>query len=104
MPRQRFALTHEEVALLLVATIFQCCAIRGCRIGCAAEPPQQISPNRMVQMIFRQINGIDQLERRLSAVYLRYSYGPIQCNNRAWSNGHELIVKLQNLPPICALN
>ena len=58
----------------------------------------------MAQMIFRQINGIDQLERRLSAVDLRYSYGPIQCNNRAWSSGHELIVKLQNLPPICVLN
>ena len=58
----------------------------------------------MAQMIFRQINCIDQLERMLNAVYFRYSYGPIQRNNRARSNGHQLIVELQNLPPICALN
>ena len=58
----------------------------------------------MAQMIFRQINCIDQLERRLNAVYFRYSYSAIQCNNRARSNGHELIVKVQNLSPIGVLN
>ena len=58
----------------------------------------------MAQMVFRQINCIDQLERLLNAVYLRYSYSPIQCNNRIRSDGHELIVELQNLLPVCALN
>ena len=58
----------------------------------------------MAQMILRQINGIDQLERRLNTVYFRYCYGPIQCNNRVRSNGHELIVDPQNLPPVCELN
>ena len=77
MPRERLALTQEEVALLPVTTMFYGCAIGGCRIGCATEPSQQISPNRMAQMIFRQINGVDQLERLLNAVYLRYSYSPI---------------------------
>ena len=104
MPRERLALTQEEVALLPVTTMFYGCAIGGCRIGCATEPSQQISPNRMAQMIFRQINGVDQLERLLNAVYLRYNHSPIQRNNRIRSNGHELIVELQNLPPVCALN
>lgn len=51
----------------------------------------------MSQMIFRKIDRIDRLKRMLNAVYFRYGYGTIQCNNRARSNGHELIVKLQNL-------
>ena len=58
----------------------------------------------MAQMILRQINCIDQLQRMLNAVYFRHSYSPIQCNNRVRRNGHELIVELQNLPPIRALN
>jgi hypothetical protein len=45
-------------------------------------------------MIFRKINRIDQLKRTLNAVYFSYGYGPIQCDNRARSDGHELIVKL----------
>ena len=48
----------------------------------------------MSQMIIRKINGIDKLKRTLNTVYFSYGYGTIQCDNRARSNGHELIVKL----------
>ena len=97
-------MTHKELALPPVITSIQRRAIGGRSLGCATEPSQQISPNRVSQMISRQINSIDQLQRRLNTVYLRNHYSPIQCNNRIRSNGHELIVELQYLPPICALN
>jgi len=53
-------------------------------------------------MILRKINRIDQFKRTLNTMYFRYGNGTIQCDNRARSNGHELIVKLQNLLPIGA--
>lgn len=48
----------------------------------------------MSQMILRKINRIDQLKRTLNTVYFGYGYRTIQCDHRALSDGHELIVKL----------
>jgi len=42
----------------------------------------------MLQMILRQINRIDQLQRTLNALYFPDGYRTIKCDNRAWSNGH----------------
>ena len=52
------------------------------RVGIAAEPAQQVRPDRMEEVVVAQVEGIDKLQRRSGTVDLGHRDRPVERDGR----------------------
>ena len=69
-------------------------------LGVAAQAPEQVGTDRVEQVIAIEIEAVDERERRMRSVDFGHGDRAVQRDDRARRDRHELVVELQDLPPV----
>src|SRR6185437_7885464 len=70
------------------------------RLDVAAEAAQQVGPHGVEEVVVIEVELIYRGERLIWPVHLGYGYGAIERRYRARCECHELIIQLEDLPPV----
>ena len=70
------------------------------RVGIAAEPAQQVRPDRMEEVVVAQVEGVDKLQRRSGTVDVGHRDRPVERDDRGRREGNQLVVELDNLASV----
>src|SRR5437588_2110903 len=77
------------------------CPLVGKRgLGIAAPPAEQVGTEGGIEVVTLAVQRVDQAKRGVRTLHLGEGYRAIQLYNRARSHDQELVVELEDLPPI----
>jgi hypothetical protein len=94
----------QEVALGRVLGACDRGLVRQCRLGVAAEASEQIGADGVEQVVAAEITAVEPFhegERRIRSLDLGHRDRAVEGYDRARGEDEELVVQLQDLPPVC---
>src|SRR5438309_8479808 len=72
---------------------------RGLSVACA--PAEQVGADRVIEVVALEVQRVHQAEGGVRTLHLGEGHRAIQLYHRARGHDHELVVELEDLPPVC---